>query len=78
MDVEAENLRRKGMLTTPISDIANGKAYTAEEAKKNGLIDEIGYLDKAVGWASGKAGLTKPNVVKYEEKISLVDRSIGH
>jgi protease-4 len=65
---------RKGMLTAPISDIANGKAYTAEEAKKNGLIDEIGYLDKAVAWASGKAGLTKPNVVKYEEKISLVDR----
>ena len=65
---------RKPKLTAPINDIADGRAYTAQEAMKNGLVDEIGYLDKAVAWAAGKAGLTKPNVVKYEEKISLIDR----
>lgn len=65
---------RKSKLTAPIEDIANGKAYSAQEAAKNGLVDEIGYLDKAVAWAQSKAGLTRPTVVKYEEKISLLDR----
>ena len=65
---------RASKLTAPMDDIANGKALTAEEAKKFGLIDEIGYREKAIAWATKTAALTKPNVVKYEEKLSVLDR----
>ena len=70
----AVNKSRTGKLTSPIDDIANGKAYTAKEAKDLGLIDEIGYLDKAVAWAQSKAGLSRPTIVKYDEKVSFIDR----
>lgn len=68
------NKSRAGKLTTPIDDIANGKAYTAQEAKATGLIDEIGYLDKALAWTEAKAGLSKPTIIRYEEKVSFMDR----
>jgi protease-4 len=53
-----------------IDDIANGKAYSGEEAHKLGLVDEIdttGYLDAAVAYATKQASLTKPEVVLYHD-----------
>lgn len=57
-----------------IDGIANGKAYTAQEALDNGLIDQIGYLDAAVSWAAAAAHLASPNVVRYEERVTFMDR----
>ena len=57
-------------LKDTIDNIANGKAYTGDEALKLGLVDEIdttGYLDVALGKAAVSAGLQKPQVVLYHE-----------
>jgi protease-4 len=56
-----------------IDEIANGKAYTAPEAKQNGLIDDIGYLDKAVSWITTAAHLSSPTVIRYDQKGALFD-----
>jgi protease-4 len=64
---------RGSKLKPNIDDIANGKAYTATEAKANGLIDDIGYLDKAVKWVATNAHLSNPNVVRYQQKSALFD-----
>jgi protease-4 len=61
-------------LKAGIDSIANGKAYTAQEALDNGLVDEIGYMDDALTWAASNAHLSHPHVVKYEEKVNLMDR----
>jgi protease-4 len=61
---------RKGKIKGSLDDIANGKAYTAQQALDFGLIDEIdavGYLDAAIAYATKQAGLTTPTVVKYQE-----------
>jgi len=52
----------------------NGKIYTADEAKEIGLIDDIGYEQKAFDRAAALAGLQKPNVVSYRERQGLLTR----
>ncbi|MEM6750624.1 MAG: S49 family peptidase [Planctomycetota bacterium] len=42
--------------------VATGDIYTAEQALANGLVDEIGYLDKAIKEAADRAQLTNPRV----------------
>ena len=50
-----------------LAAIANGSAYTAQQAMGNGLIDEIGYLDDAIVVAQQRSGLTNsnPTIVHY-------------
>lgn len=67
--------RSRGTSLKPgIDSIANGKAYTAQEALDNGLVDEIGYLGTAVAWAASNAHLSNPQVVRYEERVTWIDR----
>lgn len=68
---------RKGKLTKPLSEIANGKIYTAADAQALGLVDKIGYLRDACQYAAKTAGLSRPNVVRYEERPSLFDALSG-
>ena len=50
-----------------LEDVANGSAYTSQQALKNGLIDSVGYLDDAVTIAQQRAGLTNetPTVLRF-------------
>jgi protease-4 len=68
---------RTGKLTKPVEQIADGRVYTADDAKTVGLVDQIGYPDDAYAYAAKKAGLTKPQVVKYHENPSLLDLLSG-
>ena len=55
-------------LTGSPTDVFNGKVFTASQALKLGLIDQIGYPDDAYAHAATKvAGLTNPHVVRYRE-----------
>lgn len=49
--------------------VADGRVYTARQAKELRLIDEIGFLDDAIDAAIEAAGLTQETaeVVRYEE-----------
>lgn len=51
---------RKTVLPEPaqLNGVANGSIYTAQQAKDNGLVDSIGYLDDAIAVAEARAGVT--------------------
>ena len=50
---------------TKIRQLADGRIYTADIAKAQGLIDEIGYLDNAIEQAKKSAQLIDAKVVTY-------------
>lgn len=45
--------------------VADGRIYTAEQARQLGLVDRVGYLDEAVEVAKRAAGLDQARVVMY-------------
>lgn len=54
--------------------LADGGIFTAEEARRYGLIDKVGYVDDAVEAAAQAAGLTDDyKVITYEKPLSLVN-----
>ena len=64
----------------PLSDakaLADGKVFTAQEALKLKLIDEIGYLDDAVRDVQKRAGLDKARLVRFQKPTGLVDLLTG-
>ncbi|MDR2115470.1 MAG: signal peptide peptidase SppA [Planctomycetaceae bacterium] len=58
-----------------LDQLATGQIYTATEAKDNGLIDEIGFLDDAIKKAMSLAGLTEHNskAIRYKPKLGFMD-----
>ena len=50
---------RESLSTQQVQALATGDIYTAAEAKENGLINEIGYLDDAIDKAIEMAGLAE-------------------
>ena len=58
--------------TKTIENVADGSAYTAEEALANGLIDGIGYLSDAIAVAKTQSNLenTKPTILRYSPRQS--------
>ncbi|MCA9112682.1 MAG: S49 family peptidase, partial [Planctomycetaceae bacterium] len=60
-----------------VSELATGQVYTSSQAEENGLIDEIGFLDDAIGGLSEKLGLDDPLVITYEHQMSLTDLLTG-
>ena len=47
--------------------IADGRVYTASQAKDLKLIDSIGYLDDAIDWAKQASGVKEARVVTYAQ-----------
>jgi protease-4 len=62
---------RGSALKLPITQIADGRVYTSQRALAEGLIDSIGYLEDACQYAAATAHVTKPQIVRYEEKLTL-------
>jgi protease-4 len=48
-----------------VRGFADGRIYTAEQARALGLVDQIGYLDEGIERARKSAGLTEARVVMY-------------
>ncbi len=48
-----------------VRGLADGRIYTAEQARALGLVDGVGYLDDAVDVARQAAGLTEARVIMY-------------
>jgi protease-4 len=64
---------RRGKLKEPISDIAVGKIWPADEALKLGLIDEIAYLDEVCTKTAADLGLANPTVIRLRRKSGLLE-----
>jgi len=56
-----------------VDALADGRVFTAEAAKKNGLIDQIGYLQDAIDAAAQEAHLNKPTVIQYGRQVTFLD-----
>ncbi len=54
-----------------IRKLADGRIYTAQQAKAAGLVDEIGYLDDAIDLAKRRARLADAEVVCYARPSSF-------
>lgn len=58
-----------------LRQLATGELFTASQAKKHGLIDEIGFIEDAIDRAIELAHLQKSNVrvIQYERPTGLFD-----
>lgn len=57
--------------------VAEGQVFTAAEALRNGLIDELGYMEDAIAEAKRRAGLVNVRVVRYNRPLGILDALIG-
>jgi protease-4 len=62
-----------------LDELATGQVFTAKQAKENGLIDEIGFIEQAIDRAIELANLDEDdvNVVRYKREPTLADILIG-
>ena len=56
---------RKGLSRDEIRALADGRVYTAWQARDNKLIDDIGYLDDVIDLAKNKTGIREARVITY-------------
>jgi protease-4 len=70
VDVVAEG--RKDKLTRKrVEQLSDGGIFGAKEAKKEKLIDDVGYLDDAIEMVKEMAGIEKAQVIEYRKPFSL-------
>lgn len=58
-----------------LDKIATGQVYNASEAKQNGLIDDIGFIDDAIEEAIALSGINEFDlkVIKFKPKATFVE-----
>lgn len=62
---------------TQIEATATGRIFTADQAKAEGLVDEIGYLDETIEALKKQLGEEQIRVVEYSQPPNLVDLLLG-
>ncbi len=67
----------RGKEKKEIEDIAQGRIWSGIDAKKVGLIDEIGNINDAIEFAANSADLNEYQVVEYPEKKDFFRTLIG-
>ncbi len=68
----------RGLSKDEVRSLATGQLYTGAEAKKLGLVDELGGLDTAIDLAAELAGITTPKIEYYEPPSkSLLESLLG-
>jgi protease-4 len=64
------------MTVERVDQLAQGRVWTGAQAQQNGLVDALGGLDRAIGLAKERAGIspeTDVEVVSYPERKSLAE-----
>ncbi len=61
-------LQRRPAVDGKLESTFDGRVFTANKAKELHLVDQIGYLDNAVGMARSMAGVNYANVVFYHRR----------
>lgn len=64
---------RKGMTREKLLPLADGRVFTGEQAKKEGLVDSIGYLDDVVAFTLKRAKIADARVIRYKRPEGLAD-----
>ena len=76
-DFVSKAAESRGVAYSELEPYAQGRSWTGEQAKENGLIDELGGLDKAIELAREKAELDstqKTKVVVYSSQKSWFEK----
>ncbi len=60
---------RDGLNVEQVKALGDGSIYHANEALKNGLIDQIGYMEDAINLISDLAGVKNPYVFEYKKEF---------
>ena len=60
-----------------VKALATGQIYTADDAKANKLIDEIGYEEDSLEALKEKVNLKNPRIVSYESPTTVLDLLLG-
>ncbi len=63
----------RGLEMSQVSQAAEGRVFTAAQARDLGLVDQIGHLDEAVAAAASQAGLTDYSVQTITRSDSMVN-----
>lgn len=58
-------VRERRLPEEKVRELADGRIFTAEQARALGLVDRVGYLDEALGAARGAARVSEARVVMY-------------
>ncbi len=66
----------RGMDTSAVNKIAQGRVWAAEDALEVGLVDKIGTLDDAIACAANLAGLKKYRLKSYPLVKSKIEKII--
>ncbi|MBM0868110.1 signal peptide peptidase SppA [Staphylococcus auricularis] len=61
----------RNMNEKKVRELADGRIYTAQQAKSNGLIDEIGYEDDVIKGLSKEIKVDQPEVFEYDASGSF-------
>ena len=67
-DFTAKAAQSRGMDQDKLKTLASGRVWSGMEAKQNGLVDELGGLDRAIAVAASAAGLEEGYRVYYTPK----------
>ncbi len=65
------------MTDKQLAAVATGEVWTADDAQKLNLIDDIGYMRDAVGAASELTGVVSPRIVTYRQEVGFWSRMMG-
>jgi protease-4 len=68
VSVVADGRRAAGLTREQVLGLADGRVYTAQDARKAKLVDEVGYFEDAIRAAEKLAGVSDAKVVTYERK----------
>jgi len=60
-----------------LSELTDGRVFTAQQALQQGLIDKVGYLDEGIKWAKEIAGVKKTSVVIYHRPSNYKPNAYG-
>lgn len=68
---------REGLDAAAVKALATGQIFTADDAKKNKLIDEIGYEEDALKALKEKLKLKDARVITYQSQQTLAEQILG-
>ncbi len=64
---------RKGLTRDSLLPLADGRVFTGAQAKANGLIDSVGYLEDVVAATLTRAKIADARVIRYKRPEGLAD-----
>ncbi len=75
--IEVIDSNREGLDLASVKALATGQIYTADDALKNKLIDEIGYQEDALKALQESLKLSSVRVVRYQTPTTLIEQLLG-